>query len=184
MEWLDSLVGLVGGAASGGIFGLLSAGVGAVAKHFQLKAEREFKKAEWAHEERLFEKQMEFDKQRHNQEVEIVAQEGSWQNMSTALEHDTSLSRVSSEWVNNVKSLVRPILTLFLNVIQFVIFWQVWTAFVSGESNAVMSLLNAPASPATDLLRYVVYSIVFAAQTCNLFWFGERAFAPPGMKNR
>lgn len=184
MEWLDLLTGAVTSAASGGIVGLLGAGVSAVAKHFQLKAERAFQEKKWAHERELIAEQREWDKQQHLQEVEIVAQAGSWDNLGKSMEHDTALSKNSSEWVNNVKSLMRPVLTLVLNAMQFTIFWQLWTAYSLQQDNAVMTLINAPDSPATELLKYVIYSIMFAANTANLWWFAERGFAPPGMKNR
>ena len=35
-----------------------------------------------------------------------------------------------------------------------------------------------------DLLRYMIYSLFFATTTAITWWFGDRAFAPPGMKNR
>ncbi|MBK1695783.1 hypothetical protein [Rhodovibrio salinarum] len=34
------------------------------------------------------------------------------------------------------------------------------------------------------LLRYIVYSTVFAAMAAVTWWFGERAMTPPALKHR
>jgi hypothetical protein len=184
MEWLDSIGGLLTGAASGGIFGFLGAAVGGVTKYFATKAEREFEQLKWAHEDKLHAQNLEKLKLEHDNEVQIVAQQGSWDGLEKSLEHDMVASANAYPIANTIKTLFRPFLTGMLTVMQFVIVWIIWQGFVNQEANSVINLLNAPASPATDLLRYTVYSVVFAAQTSIVWWFGERAFAPPGMKNR
>ena len=184
MEWLDSIAGLLTGAASGGIFGFLGSAAGAVAKHFQLKAEREFKQLEWAHEDKLFEQQMQRTKLEHDQQIEVVAQEGSWAGLETTVKHDSVLTAHSHKWVNDVKSLFRPFLTTVLVAAEVFIFWNLWVSFATGETNTLVEILNSPGNPVTEILKYVIYSIVFAAQTAVVWWFGDRAFAPPGMKNR
>lgn len=40
------------------------------------------------------------------------------------------------------------------------------------------------AAEVKDLLRYIVYSVVFTACTAGMWWFADRALAPPGLKNR
>ncbi|WP_323795021.1 hypothetical protein [Nisaea sp.] len=86
--------------------------------------------------------------------------------------------------MNGIKSLFRPLLTFVLVVAEVFIFWNICEGYRLGDGSSILSLLNASQSPATDLLQYVVYSIVFAAQTAVVWWFGDRAFAPAGMKNR
>ena len=184
MEWLGEVAGLATSAASGGIFGLIGSGIGAVAKYFQTKANRAFEQEKWAYEERLLDRQMERDRMAHEQDVELIAQEGAWQGLDSSIAHDTMLARQSAGWVSSVKSLFRPVLTLALVGAEVFIFWNVWTGFQSEAGSSILNLLNAEQSPATNLLQYVVYSIVFAAQTAVVWWFGDRAFAPPGMKNR
>ena len=33
------------------------------------------------------------------------------------------------------------------------------------------------------LIRYMVFSVFFCASTATVWWFGDRALTPPGMKN-
>ena len=184
MEWLSAIGGVATSAASGGLFGFLGAAVGGITKYFAVKAEREFQKEKWKHEKELFDQEMERSKVEQEQRVELVAQEGSWDGLQSTVDHDTALTKNSPSWVNAIKSLFRPVLTMVLNIMQFVIFWHIWQGFVNDQDNAVMSILNAPESTATGMLKYVIYSIVFSAQTSTVWWFGERAFTPPGMKNK
>jgi hypothetical protein len=76
-----------------------------------------------------------------------------------------------------VKDLFRPVLTAGLFVLSYVIFLDVI------RRNGVLAHVLSP-DEALELIKYIVYSVVFSATTSGVWWFGDRAFSPPGMKNR
>ncbi len=179
MDLLTGALSLLTGGAAGGLFGLIGALAGSWMKQRAIRAERDFKKEQWAYELDLQRLNMEARAQETEQELAIVSQEGSWDGLDRSTRHDTVLIEHSPGWVNAVKSLFRPVLTLVLQGV------QAWIIWLLATGNAQMiEILIAEASPAAELLRYAVYSLVFAAQTAVVWWFGDRAFAPPGMKNR
>ena len=178
MDILTGALSLLTGGAAGGLFGLIGSLTGAWLKERAIKAEREFTKEKWAYELDLQKLQMQAKVQETEQELAIVSQQGAWQGLDQSVKHDTVLVRASSGWVNDAKSLFRPVLTLVLQSLQA---WVIWL-LVTGSPQMIEILVNQ--SPTTELLRYTVYSLVFAAQTAVVWWFGDRAFAPPGMKNR
>ena len=50
-----------------------------------------------------------------------------------------------------------------------------------GGDSLISSVLGPEA--VGELLRYIVYSVVFAWSTAVLWWFGDRAMTPPGFRN-
>jgi hypothetical protein len=179
MDILTGALSLLTGGAAGGLFGLVGSLTGAWLKERAIKAEREFTKEKWAYELDLQKLQMQAKVQETEQELAIVSQQGAWQGLDQSVKHDTVLVRASSVWVNDVKSLFRPALTLVLQGGQI---WIIWLVATGNET--MTQVLIAPSNPVADLLRYAVFSWVFAAQTSVVWWYGDRAFAPPGMKNR
>lgn len=176
---MDALINLIGAAAGGGIFGLIGSVFGWWAKRDALAQERKFEKEKWDYEARQMKLQMEARAAETEQELAIVGQEGSWDGLEASLGHDTVLVQHSSTWTNNVRSLFRPFLTTLLQAIQG------WVIYLIATGNPQMiEVLANPTSPGAEILRYAVYSLVFAAQTSVVWWFGDRAFAPPGLKNR
>ncbi len=178
MDILSGALDLLTGGVAGGLFGLIGSLAGAWLKERAIEAERAFKKEEWAYELQLNEQQMKARAAETEQELAIVSQEGAWQGLDSSMRQETVLIEHSPGWVNAIKSLFRPVLTLVLQGVQA---WVIWL-LISGNQQMVEILVNT--SPTTELLRYAVYSLVFAAQTAVVWWFGDRAFAPPGMKNR
>ena len=178
MDFLSGALDLLTGGVAGGLFGLIGSLAGAWLKERAIKAEREFKKEQWAYDLQLQQLNMQARAAETEQELAIVSQEGAWTGLEQSMRQETVLIEHSPGWVNAVKSLFRPMLTLVLQGVQA---WVIWL-LVSGSAQMVEILVNA--SPTTELLRYAVYSLVFAAQTAVVWWFGDRAFAPPGMKNR
>ncbi len=181
MDFLGDIAGALGGvftsAASGGLFGLLGAGVGAVAQYFQRRQEQAFKKEEWAHESHLLELNMRARAAETEQELAIVSQQGAWNGLGESLKADAAAGRNAPSWVNAVRSLFRPVLTSGLLVLVYL----VWRDLLAGL-DAERSLLSAVLSEAEvkELLRYIVFSLVFAASTAVVWWFGDRSLVPPG----
>lgn len=184
MAWADLVASLVGGpavAAAGGIFGMFGSAVGAWFKLKQGRQEHEFEKDRWAYEERLLTMQMEGKREEWESERAIVNSAGSWDGLKDSYAAERKAGE-SYAWVNAIKDLYRPILTSGLVVLTWLVFNSLMAWLVSGHASAVAAVLSP--QELLDLLKYIIYSQVFAACTAVVWWFGDRAFAPPGMKNR
>lgn len=176
---MGAIIDIIGAAAGGGLFGLIGSIFGWWAKRDAAQLERAFEKDKWAYEQENMRLQMEARAAETEQELAIVSQEGSWDGLDASIQHDTVLIQRSSGWVNDLRSLFRPFLTASLQVA------QCWVIYLIASGNAQMiEVLANPTSPGAEILRYSVYSLVFAAQTSSAWWFGERAFSPPNMKNK
>lgn len=171
MEWVD----LIGNAATGGLLGVFGSIIGGVTQYFQRKQQMEEAGRERAHELALIEAQMRQGQSETENELRIIEAQvsGSIKEGSYALD---VTHRGVSRWVNNIRSLFRPFLTLAL--------WGLLAAVMAMifYSDALISLFNE--GELTELVRYVVQSIVFSAATATVWWFGDRALAPPGGKQR
>ena len=173
MEWLGELIGTGASVASGGgLFGLLGSVVGAFAKYKQEQQRQAWEEKQQQYELQLLDMQMKQRAQETEHELAIVAQEGSWAGMKSSQELAMSHGE-TSVWVNNLKSLFRPFLTLTLWIISLYLLWSL------ADDNKYLSQMEVE-----ELMKYMVYSIYFSASTATVWWFGDRALAPPGLKNR
>ena len=182
-ELVGGAIGLLGSAASGGIFGLVGSLGGALVKMFQTSRDRKFQEKKWAYESDMLDKQHKQATERGREETEnemkIIGQQGSWEGLGESIAHDLSISN-TSQWVDNVRGLFRPFLTCCLIGVD-VYLWHSLTSGIFGEkSSTVLAVLGK--AKAVEMLVYMVYSHVFACSTAIVWWFGDRAFAPPGMK--
>ena len=75
-----------------------------------------------------------------------------------------------SRWVNDIRSLFRPALTLFLWVVVGVLMWMLLGGGLSGIIDA---------QDAIALVDYAIRSAIFAASAATVWWFGDRAMQPP-----
>ena len=171
MEFLGSLLGNV---ASGGLFGLLGSVIGVVAKYIQEKQRQAWEREKWQHELRLLELQMKAKSAETEQELSVVSSAGAWDGLRASYEAPIAVRGVH-RWVNDLRSLFRPFLTVFLWVAAVVVLWGVTTGWGSGWLGDAES---------RDLVRYAVQSLVFSASTATVWWFGDRALTPPGLKHR
>ena len=162
MEFFTSIVGAGANAMSGGIFGLVGSLFGGVFKYFQRKQDQSFKKEEWNHELELQESNRKSAQLQTDNELEIVAQAGSYKGLNASIRAQGKVPE-SYTIVNAIRSLFRPFLTTGLVVL---------TAFFYHYTQD------------EDLREYIIQSMVFCASTSIVWWFGDRAFAPPGMKNK
>ena len=141
-------------ALGGGLFGRLGNVATKVIGLFEAKQEFVQKKEEWGHEERLLDMQVKAKAAETEQELAVAAQSGSWSGLSESLKSETAIG-ATYPWVNAVRGLVRPALTLGL------------ASFLCAAFFAM---------PAGDIDRaYVADSLVFAAVTAIVWWFGDRA---------
>lgn len=181
MEWFGDLLGGVASVASGGLFGLLGSVVGVGAKWLQEKQRQAWEEKKWGHETRMLELQMQARAAETEQELAIVSQEGAWNGLAASQRADTALSVNVHTWVNDVRALFRPFLTAGLVVLVYVMFRDLLDGLGTDQSILGAVLTEAEVK---DVLRYVVYSMAFAASTAVTWWFGDRAFTPPAMRGR
>ena len=176
MDW-SSLISALGAGvsvASGGIFGVFGSLVGAVAKHYQTKREQAWQKEKWAHEKDLLALQMQAKAAETENELAIVAQTGSWSGLAESHRSDQEIGPVHM-WVNDLRSLFRPFLTLVLWVLAGWVFYHV----VIGSLKTWITQMDIK-----EIIRYMVYTVFFCASSATMWWFGDRALAPPALKKK
>jgi len=173
MDWA-AILGTAASVGSGGVFGLVGSLIGSIGKHFQEKQRQDFLQKEWEHETVLLRLNMEAKAQETEQELAIVSQQGSWAGLSESIKADAAPVKVHI-WVNDIKSLFRPFLTIML--------WLVsgWIFYSLGKGGFDKWVT---AGETAGLIKYMVYSSFFSASTATTWWFGDRALSPPGHKNR
>jgi len=154
MDILGTLVGTGASALGGGLFGLLGNVATKILGYFTAKQEFVQKQAEWAHELDLQKLQMQAKAQETEQEVQIAQSQGSWSGLAASVTAEGGIG-ASYPWVNAVRALTRPSLTLGL------------TAFLACAFFAM--------TPGDIDRAYVADSLVFAAVTAIVWWFGDRA---------
>lgn len=160
---MADLSGILGAATGGGLFGVL----GQVANRaFTVWETREKRKDAiianaqqeklWVHETNLLQIQMQQAQEAHEQELETASVAGSWEGLRASIEAE---SRVPSsyKWVDAVRAMVRPFLTIESQIAVIVIFFA-----ATGAERA-------------SIQEQVVETVTFIATAAALWWFGERA---------
>jgi hypothetical protein len=154
MDILGDLLGTGASALTGGLFGLVGNIATKAIGYFEAKQAFTEKVAEWSHESDLLKLQMQAKAAETEQEIHIAESQGSWSGLSASLSAEEAVGS-SYPWVNAVRALVRPTLTLGL------------TTFLSAAFFAM--------APGDIDRAYVADSLVFAAVTSIVWWFGDRA---------
>ena len=139
---------------TGGLFGLVGNLAGKVIGIFEAKQAFAQKKDEWGHEERLLDMQTKAKAAETEQELAVTASSGSWSGLGDSLKAETAIG-ASYPWVNAARALVRPALTLGLGGFLCTAF------FALGPGDAARAAISD--------------SLVFAAVTAIVWWFGDRA---------
>lgn len=176
MDW-SALIDTAGAAlsvASGGIFGLIGSIIGFVTKYYQTKQERAWQKEKWQHEKDLLELNMKKNSAETENELAIVSQTGSWSGLTESIRDNQAIGTVHMV-VNDVRALFRPFLTVVLWCLAAWVFYHV----VIGS--LTRWLVEADIK---EIIRYMVYTVFFCAASATMWWFGDRALSPPGMKSR
>ena len=176
MGVIMDILGLGASVASGGLFGLIGSIIGVGAKYFQEKQRQAWEEKKWAQEQAMFELNMQAKAAETEQELAIVSQEGSWRGLEASHEAAASVKNVHT-FVNDIRALFRPALTIMLWVISAWIFSKI----VSGSVDA---WLTGKSPQIVSLVEYMVFSTYFATGTATVWWFGDRALTPASMKNR
>lgn len=178
MDWITNLLG---SAATGGAFGLLGSAIGGVFKYFQTRQQQKFEEKKWGHELALIDKEHERGREEDEHELSVISQQGAWSGLTTSIEADSKTDN-TYKWVNAIKALYRPVLTTGLVAISYLIFKDLSAMMATGGGSTLVGVFTP--EQAKELLVYDINSLVFSASTAVVWWFGDRAFAPPGMKNR
>lgn len=150
-----------GGA--GGVFGILgqiaNRGIGIFEarehrKDLVLSYEQEQKR--WGHEADLLKLQMQAKQEETEQELSLADAKGAWEGFTASQTAESSIGH-SYPWVEAVRALTRPVLTLEAQVLLALVFFA-----VKGSERA-------------ELVGAVVDTVTFTASASLLWWFGERA---------
>ncbi len=179
MDWLGAATSAMTGLAGGGFLGAV---LGIGSKFLQERQRQQWQQKIWKHEKELLELQAQARASETESELQIVRETGSWSALRQSMRMDQAVvgSERLSGWVLNVRSLWRPMLTLVLAALVLWM-WVGLTGLLRGESSA-LDFLSPEA--VVGLLSYIVYSVVFAASTAALWWFGDRALSPPETKHK
>ena len=175
MEILGSLGGILGDVATGGIFGLVGSILGVGAKWLQERQRQNWEREKWGHEMDLQKLEIERGISETENEVRIVTEQGAADQRVASYNMRVFSPSKASVWVNNIRALFRPALTMALLALTGLLFWKVsWLVNVNYlQPNEAVGLIN-----------YIVHSVVFAATTAIVWWFGDRAMTPPALKSR
>ena len=154
MDILGTLVDAGSSAMSGGLFGLIGNVATKVVGYFEAEQQFKQKQAEWAHETDLLKLQMNAKQQETESEIQLAGASGSWSGLAASLAAEAAIG-ATYPWVNAVRALVRPALTFGLATFLCAAFF----ALAPGDIDRA----------------YVANSLVFAAVTAIVWWFGDRA---------
>lgn len=177
MEWLADLAGAGAAVASGGITGLIGSIIGAGAKFLERREVRKEKAADRAHEIALQELQMRARSEETEREIDLAQVQGSFAGLAASISADSALTGSVSRWVNDVRALFRPVLTVGALILLAIVFFQL------GDGGSLVWFPDETDIRA-ELIAYVVNSIAFVATLAVAWWFGDRSLTPPDFKNR
>ena len=154
MDILGTLVDAGASAMSGGLFGLIGHVATKIAGYFEAEQQFKQKQAEWSHETDLLKLQMNARQEETESEIRLAGASGSWSGLGASVTAETAIGATFA-WVNAVRALVRPALTFGLAAFLCIAFFVM--------------------RPGDIDRAYVANSLVFAAVTAIVWWFGDRA---------
>ncbi len=148
---MENLTGLAASATGGGLFGLIGTVLGRVAGFFERRQEQAQERARWAHESELLKMQMQAKAQETEAEIALAETTGSWDGLKASMQAEAAIG-ASYPWVNAMRGLTRPVLTLLLWLISVSI-------FVGADPEGQQAITE---------------TATFAATAATLWWFGDR----------
>lgn len=148
---MADIIGLAASAAGGGVFGLLGTVIGRIAGLIERRQENTQEQARWKHEAALVELQMKARASELAGQESLARTAGAWRGLAASMEAEASIGD-SYRWVNAVRALTRPLLTLLLWLITGLVY------------------LGA----AADARAGIIETTTFAATAATLWWFGDR----------
>ncbi len=148
---MADIIGLAASAAGGGVFGLLGTVIGRIAGLIERRQENTQEQARWKHEAALVELQMKARASELAGQQSLAQTAGAWQGLASSMAAEAAIGD-SYRWVNAVRALTRPLLTLLLWLITGLVY------------------LGA----AADARASIIETTTFAATAATLWWFGDR----------
>jgi hypothetical protein len=143
---------ILGSALSGGLFGLIGNIAAKLFSYLETRQQFVERQAQWSYRTDLMKLRMQAP------QTAPAPDAASWTALDESLRADNAVAG-SYRWVDAVRALVRPALTLGLvTVLSFAFFAM------------------RPGDPERN---YVIDSLVFAAVTAIVWWFGDRAPVRP-----
>ena len=148
---MSDIIGLAASAAGGGVFGLIGTVIGRVAGLIERRQDNTQERARWAHDAAMQEARMREMAAATEAQIKLADAAGAWRGLATSMEAEASIGE-SYKWVNAVRALTRPLLTLLLWVITGLVY------------------LGASAEARVGIIE----TATFAATAATLWWFGDR----------
>lgn len=148
---MEALTGLAASAAGGGLFGLVGTALGRVAGFFETRQRLQHERERWSHETALLELQQKARAQETEAELALAETSGRWAGLEASMQAEAAIGE-SYRWVNAVRGVTRPALTLLL----WLIAGMIWL----GADMAARASITETAA--------------FAATAATLWWFGDR----------
>lgn len=149
---MADMIGLAASAAGGGVFGLFGTALGRVATYFENRQTHAHEVRRWGHETELLKLQQAGRAQETEAELAHADVTGSWAGLEASLAAEAAIAS-SYRWVDAVRALTRPSLTLLL--------WAITTAIWFSASPEGRTNITETAT--------------FAATAATLWWFGDRS---------
>lgn len=143
--------GMAASAAGGGVFGVVGTALGRLAGYFETRQQHAFEEKRWQHEADLIRLNMDVNRAKTEAELELAATHGSWGGLKASLEAEQAL-KSGYPFVDAIRALTRPALTLLLWLITAIVFFNI----------------------ENTLKARIVETAVFAATAATLWWFGDR----------
>lgn len=148
---MSDMIGLAASAAGGGVFGLAGTVIGRAAGLFERRQDNSQERARWAHEAAMLEARMREAAAATEGQTRLAEAAGAWRGLAASMEAEAAIGD-SYRWVNAVRGLTRPLLTLLL--------WLITGLVYLGAGS--------------DERGTIVETATFAATAATLWWFGDR----------
>lgn len=110
----------------------------------------------WGHERGLLDLQMRAKAEETEQELQLAEAHGAWSAFASSHQAEASIGK-SYPWVEAVRALARPVLTLEAQILLAIVFFT-----LKGQARV-------------ELTETIVETVTFCASASLLWWFGERA---------
>lgn len=148
---MSDIIGLAASAAGGGVFGLIGTVIGRAAGIVERRQDNTQERARWAHEAVMQEAKLREMTAATEAQIKLADVAGAWRGLAASMEAEAAIAD-SYRWVNAVRALTRPLLTLLL--------WLTTGLVFLGAS--------------TEARAGIVETTTFAATAATLWWFGDR----------
>lgn len=149
---IEGILTILGSPLLGGL-------VGMVGSYFTRKEERKFKESEWAHDYKMSQLNAENKRKELQLQGDLTEKELEGKAFVTS-------QQTTSSWADNIRAIVRPIITAYLMFLMTMIGLQV--------NELVGGMETLPMDQIILLYSDIISGIVFLTITAVTWWFGTR----------